>query len=239
MSRLVGGSIAEFVGTFALMFVGGGAIIMTGSGDFSSGPALLAIALAHGLILAVMVSAVLHVSGAQFNPAVSLTLVVMGKQNVPQALVFIVFQLLGATAAALMLKVYVAQPLEVFADDVLVLGATRGVYDSVANVFALEFIATFFLMFVIVGTVVDGRGVGKGAMVGGFCIGLVVAACILCFGPMTGASMNPARTFGPDIVLMDLGGLHWVYWVSPTLGALAAGMVWKFGIGLEEDGEND
>lgn len=235
MNRLLGGSIAEFIGTFALMFVGGGAIIVTGAGDFASGPSLLAIALAHGLILTVMVCAVIHISGAQFNPAVSITLVVMRKQDIPQALVFIIAQLLGATVGALLLKVYVAQPLEILADGVLVLGATRGSFDTVQNVFALEFIATFFLMFVIVGTAVDTRLRGKGPTIAGFCIGLVVVADILCFGPMTGASMNPARTFGPDIVLMNLGGLHWVYWAAPILGALAAGLVWQFGIGLHAD----
>ena len=97
----------------------------------------------------------------------------------------------------------------------------------------LEFIATFFLMFVIMGTAVDNRGVGKTAAIGGFGIGLTVAADILCFGPLTGASMNPARSFGPALIGVTWD-FHWVYWVGPIAGALAAAFVYHCVFGSEE-----
>ena len=222
--------LAEFIGTFALMFVGGGAIIVTG------GENLLAIALAHGMILAVMVSATMHISGGQINPAVSIALAAIGKQKPGQAGVFIIAQLLGAICAAYLLKVLMQG---VF--DVGNIGATLGALTDgkdpamTAPGFAcvLEFIATFFLMFVIMGTAVDNRGVGKTAAIGGFGIGLTVAADILCFGPLTGASMNPARSFGPALIGVTWD-FHWVYWVGPIAGALAAAFVYHGVFGSEE-----
>jgi len=103
-------------------------------------------------------------------------------------------------------------------------------------IFILEVIATFFLVFTVFGTAVDQRGVGKGPMVGGFAIGLTVMMDILMIGPATGASMNPARSFGPALV----GGywdLHWLYWLAPLVGGGLAALVWRYGIGLEGDGE--
>ncbi len=211
--------LAEFLGTFALMFAGGGAIIVT------AGENVLAIAFAHGLILAVMVSATMHISGGQFNPAVSLGLGLIGRQPWPRAGIFVVAQLAGATAAALLLKALLAG-----AWDVGNIGATIGElsrtgseHRSVPRVVALEAVATFFLMFVILGAAVDERG--KSAAVGGLAIGLTVTAAILCIGPATGASLNPARTFGSALV----GGawdMHAAYWVGPILGAAAAALAY-------------
>ncbi len=207
--------VAEFVGTFALMFIGGGAIIVTG------GENLLAIALAHGLILAVMVSATMHISGGQINPAVSIGLALIKKQPWSQAGVFILAQLAGAIAAAFVLKWSLGGAFEVGN-----IGATLGTLtDEVAadktNVPAalvLEAIGTFFLMFVIMGTAVDKRGVGGSAAIGGFGIGLTLAAVILCIGPATGASLNPARSLGPALVA-GVWLNHWVYWIGPIVGA--------------------
>ena len=239
--------IAEFIGTFALVFVGGGAIIVTvalgtggGTGAGAGGGGLLAVALAHGLILGVMVSATMHISGGQINPAVSTALGIIGKQSWGQAALFIVAQLLGAVAAAFLLDVLFAS-LETpdgaaSAVETARLGATLGGMGLGAGaVFGLEVIATFFLMFVIMGTAVDDRGVGKTAAVGGLAIGLTVSADILCFGPLTGASMNPARSFGPALVA-SAWEMHWVYWAAPIVGAALAALVYHgvFGSGTDE-----
>ena len=217
---------AEFVGTFALMFVGGGAIIVTG------GENLLAIALAHGLILGVMVSATMHISGGQINPAVSIALWVIRKQSSLQTGLFMGAQLAGAIAAAAVLR-------GVYDVDSVKLGATLGTLNddgNVLGVIVLETIGTFFLMFVIMGTAVDDRGVGKTKAVGGFGIGLTVAAVILCIGPATGASLNPARSFGPALIgnVWDDQGL---YWLAPIIGAVLAALAYRaaFGTAARQD----
>ncbi len=223
---------AEFVGTFALMFVGGGAIIVTGGGIEN----LLAVAVAHGLILAVMVSATMHISGGQINPAVSIALWVIRKQSSLQTGLFMVAQLAGAIAAAAVLKAALSGAYDV---DGVKLGATLGSLNDSGNVLGvivLETIGTFFLMFVIMGTAVDDRGVGKTKAVGGFGIGLTVAAVILCIGPATGASLNPARSFGPALIgnMWDDQGL---YWVAPIIGAALAALTYRaaFGTAARQD----
>ncbi len=223
---------AEFVGTFALMFVGGGAIIVTG------GENLLAVALAHGLILAVMVSATMHISGGQINPAVSIALWVIRKQSSLQTGLFMVAQLAGAIAAAAVLKAALSGGYDV---DGVKLGATLGSLTTGENpdllaALVLETIGTFFLMFVIMGTAVDDRGVGKTKAVGGFGIGLTVAAVILCIGPATGASLNPARSFGPALIGWEWEN-HGLYWVAPIMGAALAALTYRaaFGTAAEQD----
>ncbi|MFG0329200.1 MAG: MIP/aquaporin family protein [Phycisphaerales bacterium] len=237
MRSIYSGVIAEFVGTFALMFVGGGAIIL------SNGENLVAIALAHGLILSCMVTATMHISGGQINPAVSLALSMIGRQSGPRTAAFIVAQLAGAVAAAGVLKVGLMSGWSTQIETTS-LGATLGAFSAAGEAqsamltLLFEFIATFFLMFVIIGSAVDPRGVGKGPMVGGFAIGLTVAANILFFGPLTGASMNPARSFGPALA----GGvweMQYMYWIAPILGAAAAAAAWQWGIGIEEDLKQD
>jgi MIP family channel proteins len=213
--------LAECLGTFALTFVGAGAIIAT------SGENLLVIALAHGIILAVMVAAMMHVSGAQFNPAVSIALATRGKQSWSQAISFSVFQILGGIAAAFLLKATMV-PAYPFANTHI--GETLGIYSGSAGpemisawrVLVLEALAAFFLMWVIMGVAVDSKNkqhVGIAALA----IGGVVAADILCFGPLTGASMNPARSFGPALVVGDWT-LQWCYWVGPIVGAALAAL---------------
>lgn len=227
---LVAGMTAELIGAFALTFAGAAAIINTG------GENLIAIALAHGLVLAVTVSALMHISGGQFNPAVSVGLAVIGKQPWPRAIAFIVAQLAGAVAAAFILK-------SVFSPEATAavrLGATLGSLSTGANaqplwVFGLEVIATSMLMMVVLGSAVDQRGVGKSAAVGGFGIGLTVTAMIFAIGPLTGASMNPSRSFGPALV----GGywdIHWVYWAGPIAGAALASIVWSVLMGGKRAG---
>lgn len=219
MNKLTAGCVCEFVGTFALMLVGGAAILH----NYDQGN-IIAVAMAHGLILSVMVTATMHISGGQFNPAVSLALASIKRQSFAQAAAFIVCQVLGASVAAKLLQIG-------FTPGVVEAGKLGATLGSLSNpgdsglLFAMEAVATFLLMFAILGTAVDSRGVGGTRAVGGFGIGMTVAANILCFGPLTGASMNPARSFGPAWV----GGywdVHWVYWAAPVLGASVAAWVW-------------
>ena len=184
-----------------------------------------------------MVSATMHISGGQINPAVSLALMLTGRQSRNQTIIFIIAQLVGAILAAYLLKVLMQA-----AFDVGNLGATLGALTDGKDpemtrpgiACALEFIATFFLMFVIMGTVVDNRGVGKTAAIGGFGIGMTVAADILCFGPLTGASMNPARSFGPALAA-NVWDFQWVYWAGPIGGALAAALLYDAVFGKEDN----
>ena len=207
---------AEFIGTFALVFVGSGAIMTAKASQSSAG--LVEVALAHGIILAVMVSALMRISG-HFNPAVTLGFLVTRRIEAMMAALYIVAQVLGAVIAAYALKA-------TFPEAVFV--ATRGGGQTIAlditgvQAFALEAIATFFLVFVIFGTAV----VLRGPKIGGLAIGLTIAADILAIGPMTGASMNPARSFGPALVSGIWEG-HLIYWVGPIIGALLAALIWE------------
>jgi len=215
---------AEFIGTFALTFVGAAAILVTAGSDMS----LLAVALAHGLILGVMVTATMHISGGQINPAISIALAAIGRQSWVQCGYFVAAQLVGAAAAAFMLKVAMANAPGIELGN---LGATLGSLTGGTEVhflpaLVLEIIATFFLMFVVMGVAVDRRGVGAHTSAGGFAIGLTVAAGILAIGPLTGASMNPARSFGPALIA-SAWNVHWLYWIAPIIGALLAAITYR------------
>ena len=207
--------VAEFIGTFALVFVGGAAIMNAHGADSAAG--LLAVALAHGLILALMVSAFMRVSAA-FNPAVSVALVATRKISPTTFLVHLVAQLVAAIIAAKALQ-------SSFPADVVLATRAGGQWVSSAittwQAFSLEAIATALFVFVIFGTMVD----AKGPKIGGLAIGLTIAADILAIGPLTGASMNPARSFGPAVVSGIFEG-HLLYWAAPILGALVAGFTY-------------
>jgi MIP family channel proteins len=206
---------AELVGTFALVFIGGGAIIASKEPDTAIG--LVGIALAHGLILAAMVTATMRISG-HLNPAVTLGFLVTRRIAPMMGGIFIVAQLLGAMLAAYALKA--TYPEQLFM-------AARGGGQSVAlgvttnQAYALEAIATFFLVFVVFGTAVDTHA----PKVGGLAIGLTIAADILAIGPLTGASMNPARSFGPAVATGIYEG-HLIYWVGPIVGSLVAALLY-------------
>lgn len=208
---------AEFIGTFALVLVGSGAIM---SAKISGSPAaLVEVALAHGLILAVMVSALMRISG-HFNPAVTLAFLATRRIEAMMAGLYIIAQILGAVAAAYALKA-------TFPEAIFL--ATRGGGQSIAldtsggQAFLLEAIATFLLVFVIYGTVVDLRG----PKIGGLGIGFVVAAEILAIGSRTGASMNPARSFGPAVA-SGVFEAQFLYWTAPVVGALLAAFLYEF-----------
>jgi MIP family channel proteins len=208
--------VAEFIGTFALVFVGSGAIMMSNAGNNSA--ALLQVALAHGIILAVMVSALMRISG-HFNPAVTVGFLVARRIDPMMAGVYIVAQLLGAMVAAYALKY--TFPIEIFT---AARGGGQMIDTSVTGTkaFVLEAIATFFLAIVIFGTAVD----PKAPKIAGLAIGLTIAADILTIGPLTGASMNPARTLGPAVASGVFEG-QLIYWVGPLVGAVAAALIYE------------
>jgi MIP family channel proteins len=215
MSWLLRSAIAEFIGTFALIFIGAGSIVAAGIAGASGG--LVGVALAHGLTIAVMVSALGHVSGGHFNPAVSFAFLVTGRLSPAICLVYWIAQLLGGMAGSLAL-------LGTFpADAITAAGAGVPVLNGVgvgAGI-AIEALLTFFLVTAVFGTAVDPRG----PKVGGFGIGLTIALDILAGGPLTGASMNPARTFGPALAF-NVWNDHLVYWIGPLVGGALAALIY-------------
>ena len=216
MESLGKAAVAEFVATFALIFIGAGAVILLAQGELD----LVGVALAHGLVLAIMVSITGHISGGQVNPAVSIALWAAGKLSTQRAAVLIVAQLLGAVVGALLVRFVVGGD----AFDVGGAGAPALALGVAAGKgIVLEAILTFFLVFAVFGTAVDDRG--PWSKTAGLTIGLVIAFDIMAFGPLTGAAMNPARWFGPALV----GGL-WndalVWIVGPIAGGIIAGVLY-------------
>ena len=207
--------VAEFVGTFSLVFIGGASIMAAQATGMGSG--LIAVALAHGIILAVLVSATMRISG-HFNPAVTIGFMTARRIDPVMAGIYIAAQLLGAIIAAYALKgLRPAQNTE----------ATRLGGQSVASeismgqAIGLEAICTFMLTFVIFGTAVD----PKAPRIAGLAIGSTIAAGILPIGPFTGGSFNPARSFGPAVA-SGIFEAQAVYWIGPIVGAVAAALLY-------------
>ena len=209
-------ALAELIGTFTLVFVGAGAGAVAGG---PGGSGLIGVAMAHGIALMVVIYAWSAVSGGHANPAVTFGLAVAGKISWERALWYWVGQFLGAALAAYLL-LYLIGPLSG-------LGATTGPLSvgPTANPFKaiiVEAVLTFFLVIAVYGTAVSGRN-GNAA---GAAIGLVLAMDILMGGPLTGASMNPARSFGPALALADFSYL-WIYLVGPLAGGAIAGLLYS------------
>ncbi len=204
--------LAELVGTFSFFFIGAGAII---TDHYTRGAVgLIGIALAHGLALAVMVSIFGAISGAHFNPAVTIGLWVANKIETSQAMLYIGAQLVGGALSGFMLRAIfdpsIWMPVHL-GTPALAIGVTP------ATGILVEAVLTFFLLLAVLGTAVDTMA----PKIGGFGIGLTVAMDILVGGPITGAAMNPARVFGPGLAA-GFWEYHWIYWVGPILGAVMA-----------------
>ncbi|HZP56638.1 MAG TPA: MIP family channel protein [Dehalococcoidia bacterium] len=210
--------IAEFLGPFALVFIGAGAILTATSQGFSNGGTLVAVALAHGLAIGLMVAGAGHISGGHYNPAVTFGLWLGGKIGTLKAIGYVIVQLAGAVVAALLLRyiypeavrnaTHLGVPAIAYADNnAIIVGRARG--------FTIEVILTFFLMYVIYGTAVDERGAHA---IAALAIGLTITMDIFMGGPLTGAAMNPSRHFGPALVQNDWKDT-WVYWAGPLVGA--------------------
>jgi len=211
--------VAEFLGTFYLCFAGIAAILCS-TPAIGSGAGIVGIALAHGLALSIAVNAFGGISGAHFNPAVTMGFFVTKRLPMMSVGPYILAQLLGATAAALICRTTFL----VEAINQAQLGVRLpAVWASPGVVIALEFVMTYLLMTSIFGTAVDVRG--QAVKIGGFGIGLTVAFDILAGGAVTGASMNPARSFGPALII---GNWHWhiLYWLAPIAGACSAALVY-------------
>lgn len=211
--------LAEFIGTFTLIFIGAGSIVA--AGDIHD-PSLIGIALAHGLAIAIMVSALGHISGGHFNPAVTLGFVLTKRIEPVLAGVYWLAQLAGAAIAALLLKALLPSA----ATDAVQLGVpATGHGVGAGAAFGLEAIGTFFLVLVVFATAVDPRGTFKS--IAGLAIGLTISIDILFMGPYTGAAVNPARAFGPQLV-----GGHWsngwVWYLGPLLGGSIAALLYEY-----------
>ena len=213
---------AEFFGTFALIFFGAGSIcadqFLRASGQ--PGVGLLGTALAYGLAMGVLVTSLGHISGAHFNPAITLGCWVTRKISTFEGVAYWVAQLAGATVAAYLLRLL---PVDVWgAVQLGTPGLASGI--SRANGMIFEGIMTFFLVFVVFATAIDSRGAFN--KIAGFAIGLTITMGALFGGPFTGAALNPARAFGPA-----LAANHWtnhgVYWIGPLAGGVAAGWLYN------------
>jgi aquaporin NIP len=199
--------VAEFVGTFALVFFGCGAI--------ANGLPPTSVALAFGLVIAVMVYALGHISGAHFNPAVSIAFAATRHLAWPVVALYVGAQIVGAMAGALALRLTLGPSVS--------LGVTMPT-NSDPQAFAWEVVLTFVLMLVITAVATDQRAVGEAAALA---IGGAVALGSLVGGPISGASMNPARSIGPAVVSGDLTHL-WIYLLAPPLGAIAAALLYRY-----------
>ncbi len=216
-SRLSTSLVAELIGTFALIFIGAGSVALSSH--------LVGIALAHGLVIVGFAYSYGHISGTHINPAVTLGVWVAGKIDAARAAAYIVVQIIGGILGALALR-------WVLGGTATGLGATRlahnldlhGTPYTVTPGVGLfvEAVLTFFL----VNAVMNAGISGKATIPGGLAIGFTLIFCILMGGPLTGASLNPARTLGPAVATGNFDDL-WVYLVGPAAGALAAGLLYK------------
>ncbi len=211
--------LAEAIGAFALCFIGAGAIILNQKTGGAVG--LIGIALAHGLILSVMITAMGHVSGAHYNPAVTIGFMVTKRTDGGTGAAYIISQLVGGTVAGILLRVI----FDAGVWEKVNLGTPALAGDvSFGMGILIEVVLTFFLVIAIWGSAVDERRPD----VGGFAIGLTVSADILMGGPLTGAAMNPARAFGPALAGGGFDGVnHLVYWIGPIIGGVAAAALYN------------
>ena len=203
--------LAEAIGTFALVFAGAGAI-MVDARTHELGH--VGIAIAFGLVIMVMIYAAGHVSGAHFNPAVSLAFAISRHFPWTRAFAYWGAQVAGALLAAALLRASLGSDAH--------LGATLP-SGSQGQSFVWEVVLTFFLMFVIMAVATDTRAVGEAAAIA---IGGTVGLDAMFGGPISGASMNPARSLGPAIVSGDLHAL-WLYLVAPAAGAILGAVAYQ------------
>ncbi len=221
---------AEFIGTFMLVFAGCGAIMI----DALTGGAIshVGVSLTFGLVVMVMIQAVGHISGAHFNPAVTIAFTAVRHFPVKTAVGYVVAQVAGALAAAALLRLLFG--------NVAALGASLpnreiamiAALPTPFLVIVIELIITFALMFVIMAVATDSRVIGEQAALA---VGATITVLSLFAGPLTGSSMNPARSIGPALVSGETNLLA-VYIAAPIVGALAGAFVYRAICGRGEDG---
>jgi MIP family channel proteins len=203
--------LAEAIGTFALVFAGCGAIMV----DAKTGAlGQVGIAITFGLVIMVMIYATGHVSGAHLNPAVTAAFALTRHFPWARAFAYLFAQVVGALAGAALLRASLG--------DIADIGATLPSGSS-GQTFVWELVLTFFLMFVIMAVATDTRAVGEAAAIA---IGGTVGLDAMFGGPITGASMNPARSLGPAIVSGELGSI-WIYLLAPAAGASLGALAYQ------------
>ncbi len=224
----------EFIGTFALTFIGAGAILTT---TWTGGqPGIMGIAWAHGLALAIAVSATMNISGGHINPAVTAAMLVTRRIKPGAGLAYILAQCAGATVAGFSLASIFGGMTQSgvgitgrAAIEACKLGTPsfNPATVSADTAVMVEILLTFLLLFAVFGTAVDFRA----PKIGGFGIGLTVTMDIFLGGAITGAAMNPARAIGTLIAggtaTSSLWSQHWVYWVGPVGGAILAAFIYE------------
>jgi MIP family channel proteins len=211
MTAVARSMLAEAIGTFALVFAGCGAIMVDHQ---THALGHVGVAISFGLVIMIMIYAVGHISGAHFNPAVTFAFAVSRHFPPARVLAYWTAQLAGALGAALVLRGSLG--------DVAHLGATLPA-GSNGQAFLWEAVLSFFLMFVIMAVATDARAVGEAAAIA---IGGTVGLDAMFGGPITGASMNPARSLGPAIAAGDFTSI-WVYLAAPIAGAAAAAIAYQ------------
>jgi aquaporin TIP len=209
--------VAEFVGTFTLIFIGGGAGIAVSAYSPTAG-GLLAVALANGLAIGIMVTNLGHISGGHFNPAITMGFVVTRRITGLLAVVYWISQLAGAIVAAAILR-------WLFKNPAFLAAVPHAPGISGGKAFVIELILSFFLVWAVFATAVDPGGAFKS--IAGLAIGLTITIDVFMGGPITGAAMNPARAFGPELV-GNFWGEAWVYWLGPIVGGVAAALLYDF-----------
>ncbi|MBM3948445.1 MAG: aquaporin [SAR202 cluster bacterium] len=214
-------SLAEFIVTLLFIFIGGGAVVASGiaSGGALDTGRLVAIALAHGLAIALLVFATANVSGGHINPAVTFSMVVTRKISMTKGAMYVAAQLTGAIIGALLLMVVSPDAVE---GNLGAHGLGNGI--TAAMGLLVEIILTFVLVFTVFMTAVDRRGAGNLAPLA---IGFSILVIHLVAVPLTGAGVNPARSLGPAVAAGAWAD-HWIYWVGPLIGATLAGLVHQF-----------
>ena len=216
---------AEAIGTYALVFFGPLAIILSvvAFGDGLSIESIIMIALAHGAAVGLMVYAFGHVSGAHINPAVTIPMMITKKISVGDGIGYIIFQLIGAIVAAFSLKAILPE-IGAKVNFGTQGGPSELLNSSIMAGITVEIILTFFLVTVIFLTAVHKKAA---AGIHGISIGGMVFLLHIVGVPLTGASMNPARTFGPAVV-SGFWELHWIYWLAPIVGGIIAGVIMNY-----------
>lgn len=202
---------AEFIGTYSLVTAGCGAIMVNAQ---TGALTHVGIALTFGLIVTVMIAAIGHISGAHFNPAVTIAFAMTRHFPWREVMYYIVAQAAGAVLGALTLRVLIG--------DIAALGTTIP-SGSVLQAFGIEVLLTAVLMFVIISVATDTKAIGTPAALA---IGFTVALDALWGGPLTGASMNPARSFGPALIAGQWE-YHWLYWLAPIIGAVVGAWAYQ------------
>jgi len=215
--------VAEFIGTFALVFFGSMSVVIffPALGMSSLQSSFLAVALAHGLILMVMVYTIGYISGCHVNPAITITAVALRRMEASDGVAYVLAQVLGAVLAGA--ADWVIQPGNGGLVNFGLPSPTPIIGGSELMGAFVELIITFFLMFSVYAVLYTGK-VHPAAS--GLLIGMTYAADILVAGPLTGGAANPARWLGPAVASMNFSSF-WVYWVGPIVGALLAGFTFE------------